>query len=200
MSFATSVGSDNPFGFALLLILLVLLMAAWVIFAASRFMQGGIVERPERVPQLYGYTACLVGLLWALSSAVSLVNHLLERSDPALAATSSFPAYDEPSVTSFEAFRATYDRARRFGSPDAATALPADSIPEAELKRRYEALRPDHIHQAEYRTRNAIVESLLGLILGAGLFVFHWRWLRRRGLDLEAVRLTATGPRPVGGA
>lgn len=200
MSFATSVGSDNPFGFALALILLVLLMAAWVILAASRFMQGGIVERPERVPQLYGYTACLVGLLWALSSAVSLVNHLLERSDPALAATSGFPAYDEPSITSFEAFRATYDRARRFGSPDAAKAPPADSVPEAELKRRYEALRSDHIHQAEYRTRNAIVESLLGFILGTALFVFHWRWLRRRGLDLEAVRLTATGPRPAGDA
>src|SRR4051812_8476575 len=105
MSFATSVGSDNPFGFALVLILVVLLMAAWVILAASRFIQGGIVERPERVPQLYGYTACLVGLLWTLSSAVSLVNHLLERSDPSLAATSGFPAYDEPSITSFEAFR-----------------------------------------------------------------------------------------------
>lgn len=198
MALATSVGSDSPFGFGLLVIFLVLLMAAWVILASSRFMQGGIVERPERVPQLYGYTACLVGLLWALSSAVSLVNHLLERSDPALAATSGFPSFDEPSVTSFEAFRATLDRARRFAGPDAAKASPADSVPEAELRRRYEALRSDHIHQAEYRTRNAIVESLLGVILGAGLFLFHWRWLRRRGLDLDTARLTATGPRPPG--
>ena len=200
MSFATtSVGSDNPFGFALILLLAVVLMAAWVILAASRFMQGGIVERPERVPQLYGYTACLAGLLWALSSAVSLVTHVLERSDPALAATSNFPSYDEPSITSFEAFRATYDRARRFGGPDAEKSPPADSVPEAELRRRYDALRSDHIHQAEYRTRNAIVESLLGLILGIGVLVFHWRWLRHRGLDLDAVRPTAPGVRPAGG-
>ena len=189
--------TDNPFSGAMVFVLALVLIAAWVILAASRFIQGGIVERPERVPQLYGYTACLIGLLWALTSAVSLVNHVLQRSDPTLAGSSPF-VFDEPSITSFEAFRATYDRARRFG-PDATKQPPADSIPEAELRRRYEALRADRIHQAEFRTRNEIVENLISFILATGLFLFHWRWLRRRGVDLDTVRATAgTGARPTG--
>ena len=185
--------TENPFGGAMILVLALIIIAAWVVLAASRFIQGGIVERPERVPQLYGYTACLIGLLWALSSAVSLVNHVLQRSDPTLAGGSPF-VFDEPSITSFEAFRATYDRGRRFG-PDAARQPPADSSPQAELRRRYEALRADRVHQAEFRTHNEIVENLISLILATGLFVFHWRWLRRRGIDLDAARAAA---RPTG--
>jgi hypothetical protein len=177
-------GPDGPFGFFFAIILAVVLIAAWVILAASRFVQGGVVERPERVPQLYGYTACLIGLIWALASGVALVEHFLERTDPALANSSGFSSYGEPSVTSFEAFRATYDRARRFTSPTEDKTAPADSIPEAELRRRYEALRADKIAQAGFQTRNGIVSSLLGLVLGSGLFAFHWRWLRRRTGDL----------------
>lgn len=197
MAFDTSVGFGGPFGFFFTIILALVLIAAWVILAASRFVQGGTVERPERVPQLYGYTACLVGLLWALMSAVSLVERIMERAEPAFAAGSEFGAWSEPSVTSFEAFRATYERARRFGPGDDKV-TPVDSIPEAELRRRYEALREDRIAQARFRNRNAIATSLLGLLLGGALFAFHWRWLRRRAVDLDSVRsLRGTAPPPV---
>ena len=194
---ATSSGVDGPFGFFFVVILAVILIAAWVILAGSRFVQGGVVERPERVPQLYGYTVCLIGLLWGLTSAVSLVERLLERAEPTLAPANEFGAWGEPSVTSFEAFRATYDRARRF-SPGEDRGPRADSIPEAELQRRYQALRADRIAQAQFRTRNGMITSLVGLILGSALFVFHWRWLRRRGADLEAARRSgaATPPPP----
>ena len=167
------------FGFAVAVVLAVILIATWVILAGSRFIQGGVVERAERVPQLYGYTACLIGLIWGLSSALSLVEHLLERSQPALATWSEY-TWGEPSITSFEAFRATYDRAQRLG-PGEPTATPADSIPEPELRRRYEALRADRIVQAQFRTRNGIVLSILGLLIGSALVLFHWRWLRQRG-------------------
>jgi hypothetical protein len=187
MMFGTSGGIDSPFSFFFVVLLAVILVATWVILAASRFVQGGVVERPERVPQLYGYTACLVGLLWALTSAVTLVEKVLERTEPALAPTSEFAGWGEPSVTSFEAFRATYDRARRFG-PGEAQSPPADSIPEAELRRRFDALRADRIAQARFRTRNAIVTSVFGLVVGSALFLFHWRWLRRRTLDLDGAR------------
>lgn len=187
---ASSDGFGGPFGFVFVIILAFVLVAAWVILAASRFVQGGVVERPERVPQLYGYTACLVGLIWTLGSAVTLVQRVLERSEPALAAPGDFDAYSAPSITSFEAFRATYDRARRFDAPGQ-RAAPLDSIPEPELRRRYEALRADRIAQSRFRNRNAIVSSLVGLLLGSALFLFHWRWLRRRDIDLDAVRIAS---------
>lgn len=188
---AGSVG--GPFGFVVAVVLAVILIATWVILAGSRFVQGGVVERAERVPQLYGYTACLIGLVWAISSAMSLVEHFLERSEPALATQSEF-SWAEPSVTSFEAFRATYDRTQRFG-PGEPTATPADSIPEPELRRRYEALRADRIAQARFRTRNGIVVSTIGLLLGTALLLFHWRWLGRRGMD-AAVKGSTAGAHP----
>lgn len=187
-------GIGGPFSFILVIVVAFVIVAAWIILAASRFVQGGVVERPERVPQLYGYTACLVGLLWALTSAVTLVERVLASSEPALAGSSDYTSYSEPSITSFEAFRATYDRARRFGSPSDEKAAPADSIPEPELKRRYEALRADRIAQARFRNRNAIVSSLVGLLLGGALFLFHWRWLRRRGIDLDTARVASGRP------
>ena len=196
-----AVGLDGsvggPFGFVFAAILAIVIIAAWIILAGSRFVQGGVVERAERVPQLYGYTACLIGLIWALSTALSLVQHLLERGEPALATPSQF-SWGEPSVTSFEAFRATYDRAQRFGQVEAAT--PADSIPEPELRRRYEALRADRIAQVQFQTRNGIVLDLIGLVLGSALFLFHWRWLQRRWVGPASVRSVAAAtqsPPPV---
>ena len=184
MSYSFAGPGDGPFGFFFIVLIAVVLIAAWVILAGSRFVQGGIVERADRVPQLYGYTVCLIGLVWTLSSALNLVDLLMERAEPALATPSEF-AWGEPSVTSFEAFRATYDRAQRFG-PGEPNATPADSIPEPELRRRYEALRADRIAQVRFRTRNGIVSSILGLLVGSALFLFHWRWMRRRGIDARA--------------
>ena len=193
MIFDAEGSGGGAFGFTIAVVLAVILIASWVILAGSRFVQGGVVERAERVPQLYGYTACLIGLIWALSSALSFVEHLLERGEPALATRSEY-TWGEPSITSFEAFRATYDRAQRLG-PGGPTATPADSIPEPELRRRYEALRADRIAQAQFRTRNGIVVSILGLLLGSALVLFHWRWLGRRGLD--AALTPRSGARPL---
>src|SRR5918992_3281319 len=97
----------GSFGLVFSIVAAVILITAWVILATSRFVQGGVVERPERVPQLYGYTVCLIALIWGLVNAISIVENALSLSAPELRGTSEFN-WMEPSVTSFEAFRATY--------------------------------------------------------------------------------------------
>lgn len=176
MSFGYSLGS-GPFGMLFTAIAAIVLIAAWVILAGSRFVQGGVVERPERVPQLYGYTACLVGLLWALSSIIGLVESAQALASPAYHHENEYGF--EPSITSFEAFRLTYDRARQFSSPNPSESK-LDSVPETELKRRYETYRADRIAATEVEARQALVRQLVSLLLATGLFAFHWRWLRRR--------------------
>ena len=171
------LGVPGPFEFALTALVAVVLIASWVILAGSRFVQGGVVERPERVPQLYGYTACLIGLLWALMSIVGLVESVQALAAPAYHRENEYGI--EPSISSFEAFRLTYDRARRFNSADPNESK-LDQLPEAELRRRYETYRADRIAGIEVEARQALVTKSLSLVLAAGLFVFHWRWLRRR--------------------
>ena len=164
-----------PFGVAILIALVV--VAVWVILAGSRFIQGGVVERPDRVPQLYGYTVCLIALFWGLASLLSLVKNVQSLSAPELRQPSMSFGF-EPSVTSFEAFRATYDQARRFGPREPGEKL--DSIPEQELRRRYEGLRDDRIRRAKVDAQQEIVRDLISLVVTILLFGFHWRWLRRR--------------------
>ena len=169
-------GPSGPFGFAGFAIIALLLITSWVILAGSRFIQGGVVENPQRVPQLYGYTACLIALIIGLTSLKSLVESSLTLSDPTYSSDAPWSNFGEPSVTSFEAFRATYDRARemRMG-PDQPKPEP---VPEAELQRRYEALRADRIDRNRVAAKRSLVISTFSLLLAIGIFVVHWRWLR----------------------
>jgi hypothetical protein len=171
-----SFDGGGPLAFIFSAIAALVLIAAWVILAASRFVQGGVVERPERVPQLYGYTVCLIALIWGLTSVVSIVDDALSLSAPEMRGESDFNW--EPSVTSFEAFRATYDRARRMaGDPRDTQQL--EAVPEPELRRRYEALRADRIRRGRFEARRELVTGTLSLVIAAVLFAWHWRWLRR---------------------
>jgi len=155
----------------------IFLIAAWVILTGSRFVQGGVVERPERVPQLYGYTLCLIGLLWALGSVVGLVESAQKLAAPIYHRPYEFGL--QPSVTSFETFRLTYDRVRRYSSADPRETK-LDTLPHAELRQRYETFRADRIALTQVEARQSLVKKTISLLLAVGLFAFHWRWLRRR--------------------
>ena len=157
--------------------LLFVALATWIILAASRFVHGGAVERPERVAQLYGYTVCLIAVVMALTSILGIVEASFDRAAPELAETGDW-GWQEPSVSSFEAYRATHDRAQQFrAGPDAPK---PDTVPEAELRRRFEALRGDRIERVRFKARRSLVTNMLTLVLAAGLFAWHWRWVRRR--------------------
>jgi hypothetical protein len=171
-----SADSSGPLGLVFSIIVGIVLIAAWVILAGSRFIQGGVVERTERVPQLYGYTVCLIALLWALTSVVSLIDNALTLSAPEMRGRHEFGM--EPSITSFEAFRTTYDRARQFSAPNPME-VKLDSIPEAELRRRYEVLRDDQIRRSRFEAKRGLIVGTLSLLMAAALFAFHWRWLKR---------------------
>lgn len=171
-----STSFPGSFGFVFAVIPAVILIAAWVILAGSRFIQGGVVERPERVPQLYGYTVCLIALIWALISVISIVGNALSLSAPELRGISGYGF--EPSISSYEAFRTTYDRARLLSGPNPNEAK-LDSIPDAELRRRYEGLRADRILRARFEAKRELILGSLSLLIAAALFAFHWRWLKR---------------------
>ncbi len=176
-------GFGGPFNFIIVVIGALVLIAAWVILAGSRFVQGGIVERPERVPQLYGYTVSLIGLLMAITAVLSIADAMLTLRAPDQGSGSDWGMM-EPSVTSFEAFRSTYDASREMRrSPSDA---PLAVLPEEEMRRRYEGLRADRIARTTAAARRSLITSILTLIIGVGLFVFHWRWLQRRGAHAYA--------------
>jgi hypothetical protein len=126
------------------------------------------VARSPRIAQWYGYTVCLVAVVTFLLSARGVVDDLFTLSNP-LRSSSRYGT----SLTSFEAYAATQDMAPRRAPGDSVTP-PSDD----ELRRRYEALKEDQIAQSRFDATRGIVASLLMLLIAAGLFVWHWRWLR----------------------
>ena len=183
--FGSVGGPFRPVSLLTIALVAVILAIVWAILAASRFVQGGVVEHSERVPQLYGYTVCLVALIMGLVSLKSSLDSVLTLAEPTHATESPWMGWPEPSVTSFEAFRATYDRAREMSAgPNAPRPEP---VAEEELRRRYDALRADRAARNTLSARRSLLSSGLWLLLSIALFTVHWRWLARRARSRASV-------------
>ena len=164
----------------LVCIAVLVLVPSWLLLARSRFLAGDpdVPSTNSRVPQLYGYSVCLITLVVALTSVSSLVERLFDIQDP-LHSESRWGGFDA-SLSSFEAYKATYQRAERMmPSPDGRT-TEVQALPDEALKTRYEALRADRLNEATFQARRQLTSSGLTLVLAMALFAGHWRWLKRR--------------------
>ncbi|MGD0990915.1 MAG: hypothetical protein ABR998_00405 [Gemmatimonadales bacterium] len=131
------------------------------------------MEKSNRVPQIYGYTVCVIAVVTFLICATVVVNNVFDLANPLQA---GFGA----TLSSFEAYQAD-----QHPSAVGAQARP-DTTSEATLRRRYEALRTDHIARVRFQAWKAIVTSGLLLLISVVLFVWHWRWMKRLGAAAEA--------------
>jgi hypothetical protein len=158
--------------------LLVLVIVVWGVAVIIIGVRGGDMERPNRVPQLYGYTVCLVALITILITLPGIVDNLFTLSNPAHPdARFGFGA----SLGSFEAYKASQRQGRGMAEALAGRDMPVEpSLSEQELRARYEALRADQIASNRFDARRSLVRNGLLLVLALGLFGGHWRWLRRQ--------------------
>lgn len=130
------------------------------------------MDKPNRIAQIYGYTVCLVALIVALISLTAIVNAMFERANPLQA-----NRFGGVALTSFDAYKATRSRDPMPSDPNEATRR--DTIPDAVLRQRYDALVADRIATTRYQTGKTLTTSGILLLVAIGLFVFHWRWVRR---------------------
>ena len=138
--------------------------------------------RPNRISQVYGYTVCVIAVVTFLICATVVVNNVFDLANP-IASGATF----ESSLSSFEAYKATYQRDQRsvvMGT--AASEARPDTASEATLRKRYEAIRADRIARVTFQSWKAIVTSGLLLIISVVLFVLHWRWMKKLGAAAEA--------------
>jgi len=164
---------------------------AFVLLANSRAVTGEHMERPHRIGQLYGYTVCLVAVVTFLTSANSLIKSLTALADPISFGQEPFRMGFEPSLSSFDAFRATY----MFGTGGAIVSMAGgrgatrdttgrvDTLSTAELRGRYDALRNERVAQVRQAVLSEVISSGTLILLAVVLFAIHWRWLRARERD-----------------
>jgi hypothetical protein len=170
-------GGPSAFG-VIGTLLLILLVVLWFIIASAAALRGDSVDKPNRMPQMYGYTVCIIAVILILTTTSSLIDAAFDRAHP-LHEEHGFGA----SLNSFEAFKATYQRDRLVF--DRTAAAQPDTASEETLRHRYDALVADQLATTVYRTTKTFVTSGLLLLIAIGLFVVHWRWLAR--LNTRAV-------------
>ena len=136
------------------------------------------MEKSNRVQLVYGYTVCVIAVVTFLICASVIVNNVFDLAKPLNAGYAI-----ESSLSSFEAYKATYQKDQRGTT---ATEARPDTASEATLRVRYDALRADRISRVTFQAWKAIVTSGLLLIIAVALFVLHWRWMKRLGAAAEA--------------
>jgi hypothetical protein len=154
------VGSSwVPIGLGLgLAILIGLALVIWALIF-SKAAGGTGMERPYWGTQFYAYSVCIIAVIVCLFSLVGLLSSAFDAAQP-LRARTGFGAI----LTSFEAYKATYDREQRmFGGTAPAPVPPSDD----ELHRRYDALRQDRIEGARFEFLRSLVSDGATLAVAA---------------------------------
>ncbi len=135
------------------------------------------MDRSSRIAQAYGYAVCLIAIITILISAAGMVNAAFDMSDPLRAGGSGRSGQ----LTSYAAYKREHLQRQgtqtrpRPAETDSATAQPS----ETELRQMFEDERTDQIGNVRFRSTRTLVTSLLMIIIASGLFLMHWRWLRR---------------------
>ena len=134
-------------------------------------------DKPNRIPQLYGYTVCLIAVVAFLISINGIVDASFTLANPLHGQYGPMEG-----MVSFDAYEAT-----RVERPMPERNVPADTTSLETRRRRYEALRADRIESNRLQAWRRLVGSGLTMVIAVGLFAWHWGWLRARVAEERAV-------------
>lgn len=133
------------------------------------------MDQPRWIPQLYGYTVCLIAVITILISLRNLVSNTFEFAEPAM----SREVTGEFSGRSLEACKQRWMRTVASPGQERAATTPIAKIPsDSALMVLCAEERTDRIAAVRYRALRSLITSALMLLVAGILFGVHWRWLR----------------------
>ena len=134
----------------------------------------------SRIAQAYGYAVCFITVITMLIGIKQVVDSAFDLSDPIRAEGGGFGRSGRP-LTSFELYKIEARRQPETRpAPNGLVRTVADSLPDADLRKLYDAERDQVIGNARFRAIRSLVGNLLMIVVAAVLFFIHWRWLRDR--------------------
>jgi hypothetical protein len=138
------------------------------------------IDKPNRIPQIYGYTVCLIAVVAFLISINGVVDATFTLTNPLYG-----PYGHVDGITSFESYEAS-----RVERTMVDRNVPPDTTSLETRRRRFEALRADRIGANRLQAWRRLVASGLTMLVAVALFAWHWSWLRAR---MAEERLAAEG-------
>ncbi len=132
------------------------------------------MDQPRWIPQLYGYTVCLIAVITILISLRSVVNNVFEFAEPEM--SREITIMGDMGGWSLEACkqRMRTSAAIRQGGSAVSIEVPPDSV----LMALCAEERAERIAAVRHRALRSLVTSTIMLLVAGILFAVHWRWLR----------------------
>ena len=126
-------------------------------------------EKSQKIQMIYGYAVCLVAVITFLISITSMVNALMDLSDP----INAYRTYgtDAPSLASFENYKVDV-----ISATDPEHGLDLD---DTTLRSMYDSAKTDAIGKVKHRAMRTVIVNCLVLLVCIVLFTTHWMWMRR---------------------
>ena len=124
------------------------------------------MERKTLIAQIYGYAICLTAVITFLVSLGSLLNAVIDMSDPLYAWGRS-----EKDLASYENFKVD---AMQSIQKEAAY-IPDDNA----LHEMYEAAKTEKIKKVKHNSLKSIVVSSILIVVSLVLFLIHLIWMKR---------------------
>jgi hypothetical protein len=153
-----------------------------------------MIETNKKLGQFYGYSVCFICVVVFLISLNGIIGSAIDLTDPVRAEYHDGYGPTLP-LSSFAAYKVAARRqpgARpqaEFVGPAAARAADTAGrgnrpgvLSDEELRQNYDAEREERIGDVRFRAVRTLVSGLIFIVLTAGLFAGHWKWLRRTEL------------------
>ena len=131
------------------------------------------MEKPQRMAQVYGYLVCLVAVITFLICSSTLIYAVLDLGDPLHA---GFTPAGTPSLASYDNYKMDILKSVPKEGESAKTGYTPD---DQTLRAMYEAAKNDKIQNVRHDANRTIVIDSILIVICIGLFVTHWRWLRK---------------------
>jgi len=139
------------------------------------------MEKPTRMPQIYGYLVCLISVITFLICISTLISAISDLGDPI---HSGFTPGGTPSLASYANYKMDILKSAPKDAEPGKNAYVPD---EATLHAMYDAARNDKIQFVEHEAHRTVVIDGILIVVCVALFVTHWSWMRKIG-RAEAAR------------
>src|SRR6476620_7124874 len=125
----------------------------------------------SRIAQVYGYAVCFITVIVILFSIKSLVDAMIDLSDPIRADSGGYGRSGR-SLSNFELYKLDARRAARLTSTVGAPAkAQTDSLSDTDLRRLYDAEREQAIGNVKFRAMRTLIGNGLLIIVAVILFL-----------------------------
>jgi hypothetical protein len=130
------------------------------------------MEKSNRFTHIYGYLVCLVAIITFLICITSLINAVIDKTDPL---HSGYGGYNVPDLNSFETYKLDLMKTIQQKDSNQKNVIPDDQT----LRKIYEATRQDKIDKILFNSNKTIIVSSLIILICFVLFLTHWRLARK---------------------